>query len=224
MQFINDLNYLTLKGITMDRGYGEKGHGYGHLYSRYFSELNFKNVLKILEIGVSDCDSQIFWKLYFPYANYYGIDVRDFSHKEEDRIHIFRGNQAKREDLQKFINLYGSDFDIIIDDGGHLVSQQQISLGHLFPHLKAGGLYICEDLLTSNDSFSFPNLKWLKAYDQPEGHSSLKMFRQLEQYGITNSHYMSRNEEKYIDNNINWCQIEMGNISEIAFVKKKEEL
>jgi hypothetical protein len=64
----------------------------------------------------------------------------------------------------------------------------------------------------------------LKGYEQPESRSSLKMFRQLEQYGLTDSHYMVRTEEEYIDKHIDWCKVEVANISEIAFVKKKEEL
>jgi len=207
MQFINDLNYLTKKGITMDRGYDashpQNGHGYGFIYNRYFSELNFKKILKVLEIGVSDRDSQIFWKLYF---------IQDYTHKEQSRIHIFQGNQAKRGDLQRFIDLHGSNFDIIIDDGGHHQNQQQISFGFLFPHLKAGGLYICEDLFTSHDSFRYPMFGWLKNYPSCKGLSALAMFKQLETYGITDSYFMTRNEEKYIDKNIDCCKIEMQHI------------
>ena len=37
-------------------------------------------------------------------------------------------------------------FDIIIDDGSHYSPHQQKTLGYLFPKLKAGGLFIIEDL------------------------------------------------------------------------------
>jgi hypothetical protein len=197
------------------------GHGYGYIYNRYFSELNFKKIFKVLEIGVSNRNSQVFWKTYFSSADYYGIDIRDYTHKEQKRIHIFKGNQAKRKDLQEFINTYGSNFDIIIDDGGHAQDQQHISFGFLFPHLNVGGIYICEDLFTSPDSEKYPKFKWLESYEKPTGLSTLAMFKQLEQYGITESSYMTRKEEEYIDKYMNWCHVEMGNFSEIAFIKKR---
>ena len=43
----------------------------------------------------------------------------------------------------------GAQFDIIVEDGGHSMRQQQISLTFLFGYLKPGGLYFLEDLLTS---------------------------------------------------------------------------
>jgi hypothetical protein len=36
--------------------------------------------------------------------------------------------------------------DIIIDDGGHTPEQQRITLEELLPHLRPGGVYICEDI------------------------------------------------------------------------------
>ena len=46
----------------------------------------------------------------------------------------------------RLIEKYGGDFDIIIDDCGHLSDQQQFSMAYLFPFLKPGGIYIIEDL------------------------------------------------------------------------------
>lgn len=43
----------------------------------------------------------------------------------------------------------GSDFDVIIDDGGHTMTQQITSLNTLWPAVVPGGLYFCEDLQTS---------------------------------------------------------------------------
>ena len=40
-------------------------------------------------------------------------------------------------------------FDVIIDDGGHTMSQQITSITHLLPKMRSGGLYVIEDLETS---------------------------------------------------------------------------
>jgi hypothetical protein len=40
-------------------------------------------------------------------------------------------------------------FDIIIDDGGHTVKQQRVSVETLWSSLKSGGYYIIEDLHTN---------------------------------------------------------------------------
>ncbi len=35
--------------------------------------------------------------------------------------------------------------DIVIDDGGHAFEQQVVSMEELLPHLRDGGVYLCED-------------------------------------------------------------------------------
>lgn len=40
-------------------------------------------------------------------------------------------------------------YDIIVDDGGHEMDQQIVTLNRTFPHLKDGGIYVIEDTHTS---------------------------------------------------------------------------
>jgi hypothetical protein len=40
-------------------------------------------------------------------------------------------------------------FDIIIDDGSHIMDHQIVTLNRLFKHLNDGGIYIIEDVCTS---------------------------------------------------------------------------
>lgn len=47
------------------------------------------------------------------------------------------------------ISKSGGNFDIIIDDGGHTMTQQMTSLNTLWKSVLAGGIYFCEDLATS---------------------------------------------------------------------------
>ena len=62
---------------------------------------------------------------------------------------ITTGDQGDPNVLEEFIKKYGTDFDIIIDDGGHTMEQQKTSLKHLWKAVKPGGMYFCEDLQTS---------------------------------------------------------------------------
>jgi hypothetical protein len=39
--------------------------------------------------------------------------------------------------------------DILIDDGGHTMRQQEVTFTTLFPHVSDDGVYLCEDLHTS---------------------------------------------------------------------------
>jgi hypothetical protein len=44
--------------------------------------------------------------------------------------------------------------DIIIDDGGHTPEQQRITLEELLPHLRPGGVYLCEDIHGQRNAFT----------------------------------------------------------------------
>jgi len=65
-------------------------------------------------------------------------------------IHVFRGNQLRREDLAAVAAGCPAGYDYIIDDAAHMPDAIQLSLGSLFPALKSGGFYIVEDLATAS--------------------------------------------------------------------------
>ena len=58
-------------------------------------------------------------------------------------------DQSNPEQMNRFMAQVGGDFDIIIDDGSHIVAHQIISFKTLFPYLKSGGIYVIEDLFSS---------------------------------------------------------------------------
>lgn len=62
---------------------------------------------------------------------------------------IFAGDQSDTTFLHDFIAQSGGGFDVIVDDGGHTMQQQIISLNTLFDIVVPGGIYFCEDLATS---------------------------------------------------------------------------
>jgi hypothetical protein len=60
------------------------------------------------------------------------------------RVKMFSGDQSKAEDLLFVMKQAGvGPQDVIIDDGGHSMMQQQTSLRVLFRYIKPGGICAC---------------------------------------------------------------------------------
>ena len=137
--------------------------GYIPHYENLFSNIR-NDVTKVLEIGVETGRSHRMWLEYFPNATIYGFDIFEFGVEEFHRLQegnpnldrsvMFKGDQSNVQDLNNFLLKYGNDFDIIIDDGGHTMRQQQTSLGILFFAVKSGGYYVIEDLHTCSGQWN----------------------------------------------------------------------
>ena len=141
------INRLTEIGVRCqtDKAYF---HLFTEFYMSYFEKYLDKHV-SILEIGIAQGSSLRLLDSYFPNATIYAIDINENSVnlKLGDNIHTFLCSQDDFKKLQEIFN--GMKFDIIIEDGSHLTSHQQKSLGFFFPFLNKDGIYICEDLHTS---------------------------------------------------------------------------
>jgi hypothetical protein len=119
---------------------------YLDIYHRHFQKFIGKEV-HILEVGVYSGGSLDMWKEYFgPNCHVYGIDIREECRAlEKDSIKIFIGDQADRQFWRRFRRDVPV-LDILIDDGGHLLEQQIVTLEEMLPHLRPGGVYVCEDV------------------------------------------------------------------------------
>ena len=126
------------------------------------------------------------------------------------------GDQEDREFLKKIGQRY-SAFDVIIDDGGHLQSQQQISFGALFPFVKSGGIYVIEDL-TDN-----VKRKWKQNYNPTATKkTTLYVCENLKNKNIIDSDFITSMEADYIEKNFSFCDIISGKKNqEIVFIGKK---
>jgi len=124
--------------------HSRKHDNYFELYDRHFKPIR-ERALNILEIGVQYGGSLALWVKYFPKSHITGVDIDPVCKMHVGkRVSIKIGDQTDRAFLGQFKN-----YDIIIDDGGHTMSQQQISFDVLFPLLNPGGMYVIEDLHTS---------------------------------------------------------------------------
>ncbi len=147
----NEMEYHYLDNLALAAG-ADKGssyHNYTEIYAEYFAHLKDQPV-KFLEIGIHQGTSVKLWESYFTKADLHFIDITfDTILYHSQRSHYHLVNQESVIDLQKFIQKTGGNFDIILDDGGHMMNQQITSFVTLFPHVKSGGIYIIEDMHTS---------------------------------------------------------------------------
>lgn len=122
---------------------------YFPIYERHFGPWVGRSP-KILEIGVFQGGSLDMWQRFFgPGMEIVGIDVDPTAKQLADpRITVVIGDQEDPELLESVVAEHGP-FDLIIDDGGHGMSQQITSIQVLFPTLADGGVYLVEDCHTS---------------------------------------------------------------------------
>lgn len=123
-------------------------HLFTSFYNTYFEKYLDKPI-RILELGIFKGGSLKMLGEYFKHSTIYGIDINDDSVNKcyGDNIITYHCSQVDSDKLNTLFK--NMKFDIIIDDGSHITSHQQKSLGFLFPFLHEDGIYICEDLHTS---------------------------------------------------------------------------
>lgn len=120
---------------------------YWDLYKHVFSGFDLTKELNIFEIGVDQGHGMLQFKELFPNCSICGLDIREDT-PSSPVGNVWIGSQTDTELLSK-INEDEGPFDIIIDDGSHQNDHQIESFEYLFPKLKAGGIYIVEDIHTS---------------------------------------------------------------------------
>ena len=122
---------------------------YFPIYEKWFSPYRGKDIV-FVEVGVCRGGSMQMWKNYFGKdAQIVGIDIDpNCKQFEEEQISIEIGSQEDPNFWAAFREKYPR-VDILLDDGGHRMNQQIVTFREMFPNIKDGGLYMCEDCHTS---------------------------------------------------------------------------
>src|SRR3990167_166725 len=163
-----------------EKGRIRKWENHFPIYDSYFEEAQ-DQPLNLLEIGVAWGGSLFTWQKYFPNSQITGIDNNpDCKKFEEDNIKVCIGDQADVNFLKE-VNEKTGPYNIVIDDGGHMMNQQITSFKTLFPLLKDGGYYVIEDLHTSY---------WPAFFDSSE--NTVKMLKGL----IDKLHWWAKSSER----------------------------
>ncbi|MFH1996830.1 MAG: class I SAM-dependent methyltransferase [Candidatus Omnitrophota bacterium] len=198
----HEFGELTALADKYETDKGTKGHKYTEVYEYFFYPIK-DTVRKIFEIGIAKGASLKMFRDYFPQAVIYGIDIDDKSGLASDVLKTFVADQSDREQLQAFINTYEGDFDLILDDGGHTMKQQQVSLGYLFKYVKPGGYYIVEDVHTSLYDVFGGNA----GAEPDEANTTMTMINHFIRTGQINSSYMTNEEMQYLTDHIVYCNL-----------------
>jgi hypothetical protein len=136
-------------------------HAYDYLYPKYLPYLMKYDKIKIMEIGYG-CDfpnpggSMRLWReilkdrLDLHLIEYDGKCIEANKQALKDLgVTAYVGDQTDRTFLRDFITKSGGNFHMIIDDGGHTMNQQRVSIEELYKAVVPGGFYAVEDLQTS---------------------------------------------------------------------------
>lgn len=142
---------------------------YFPIYERHLEPFRGRPV-RVLEIGVYRGGGLDMLSHYLgPGAHLVGIDIDEAAALAVGGRHpVELGDQADPDFLQRVAAEHGP-FDVVIDDGGHGMHQQIVSVETLFPLLSDNGVYIVEDCHTSywpeyrGDAGSGPTfMGWMK--------------------------------------------------------------
>lgn len=121
---------------------------YFDIYHRHFAPYRGKPVT-VVEFGVSQGGSLQMWKHYFgSRARIIGIDINPkCAALKESQVDVVIGDQDDRDFLRGLAVKVGG-IDVLIEDGGHTMTQQIATFEELWPSIVDGGVFLMEDLHT----------------------------------------------------------------------------
>jgi hypothetical protein len=146
---MSELREIFYNKLTLN---ADKWDPYFDVYETHFSKYRGKSP-NVVEVGVWKGGSIQMWEHYFGEGSkIHGIDINpnimDFVPHMRDDTKLVVGDQQSREFWKKFLSEV-KDIDVFIEDGGHSMQQQIVTFEEVFPTLKLGSVFLCEDTHTS---------------------------------------------------------------------------
>ena len=188
-------------------------HGYSKFYEKFFFDKKEKNY-NILELGSFYGNATASFFFYFKYSKIYTGDIYpDLFRYKSKRINNFFIDTSSMNSIKNTLLNKKISFDIIIEDAGHFLKDQIISLFLLFRKLNSGGLFIIEEL-------DFPNTRKDMNInnEKPTLRNILLSITEKKEF---DSKYVSEDDKRYLLENYAFIEIFKGNVNEIVFIKKK---
>ena len=135
-------------------GTDKRAHGYLPFYRQHLGPRRHTR-LRVLEIGVGMYESRgaggslAVWRDYCWRSELFGADIHPKDIRLGRRVRFAQFDQSDAAAVARFADSLECPLDVVIDDGSHVGSHIWTTFTTLFPRLRAGGLYIIEDLATS---------------------------------------------------------------------------
>ncbi len=117
-------------------------HDYLDFYEGFWGRLKDAS-FNLVEVGVDSGASLKMWENYFLCANIYGIDISNVPQPFSRAVFI-RGDATDRDFMENIVRDLNPA--LFIDDGSNRYSHQIKIFEIVFPILKSGAYYVCEDL------------------------------------------------------------------------------
>jgi predicted O-methyltransferase YrrM len=195
-----------------------KGHGFSEFYTKHLKHLKYKKI-KILEIGSFAGASAAAFVKYFPNSTVYCFDINiskfNFFSKN---IKVYGLDINNTKKLKKTLQAFNAgkktiNFDVIIDDGSHYLSDILLSLKTFFKYLKKKGIYVIED-------FKHPN--YYKYNKNVDDILIDRMLKHLSNRKNFKSKIITNKDQINLINKIKKISIYKGKLkdSDICFIKK----
>jgi hypothetical protein len=142
---VDNMDRLTELGLKYNTDKAT-GHGFTEFYYPYLEKYINPS---ILEIGIYDGASLKMWEEFYGNPSIIGVDILDKKQYDSQYTRTVIADQKNPKDILEKCTALIPEYDIIIDDGSHMIDHQISSFATLFPCLKSKGVYIIEDLHTS---------------------------------------------------------------------------
>jgi hypothetical protein len=212
--FNSDKGNFFLNQYTRSRKRDKiQGHQYAIFYDKYFKDIK-SNQLNILELGSFKGGAAAAFSFFFKNSKIYSGDLYpDIFNFYSKRIINFKIDTSSEESINKFVEKVNLKYDIVIEDAGHFLKDQIISLFLLFKTLKPKGIFVIEEL-------DFPDTRQdMNIYNEkPTLRQILNCIINKQDFY---SKYIKNSDKEYFLKNFESIEILKGRINEIAFINKK---
>ena len=190
-----------------------QGHQYALFYNKYFKSLKNKK-LNILELGTFKGAATAAFNIFFINSKIYTGDLYpDIFNFSSKNIINFKIDTSSENSINNVIVNNDLQYDIIIEDAGHYLKDQIISLFILFKKLKSQGFFVIEEL-------DFPDTR-IDMNIHNEKPTLKEILYSIKNKKDFNSKYIDPVEKKYFLENFKFINIYKGRTNEIVFIQKK---